>query len=155
MSGPENTKLASAVRSNDQITALLLPYLPPGNLIVSSFSLGSALGMVLAGAKGKTRQQILKFFGANEEKEVAMRYIFKIFWIIQYLMEYIMTIRRSLCNLGKLSLLLIFRRLHYVNVIISSKATRHTSYIHVCTAYHVIQYSCIKYWLCTTYNMNI
>ena len=71
MSGPENTKLASAVRSNDQMTALLLPYLPPGNLIMSSFSLGSALGMVLAGAKGKTRQQILKLFGVNEEKEVA------------------------------------------------------------------------------------
>ena len=62
---------ATAVRSNDQMTAAILPHLPSGNLVMSSFSLGTVLGMVLAGARDKTKEQVLKVFGFKEEQAVA------------------------------------------------------------------------------------
>lgn len=61
----------SAVRSNDQMTTSLLPHLPTGNLVMSSFSLGTVLGMVLAGARDKTKEQILRLFGLTEEHQIA------------------------------------------------------------------------------------
>jgi len=61
----------TAVASNDQMTASLVPHLPAGNLVMSSFSLGTVLGMVLAGARDKTKEQLLTFFGGRSEESVA------------------------------------------------------------------------------------
>ena len=65
------TSFKAVVRSNDQMTMLLLPHLPKGNLVMSSFSLGTAMAMLLAGARDKTQEQILRLFGPIEEMEVA------------------------------------------------------------------------------------
>jgi len=66
----ENAK-ASAVTSNDKMTMSIMEHLSPGNLVMSSFSLGTVLGMVLAGARDRTREQLLAFFGSQSEETVA------------------------------------------------------------------------------------
>jgi len=62
---------ASAVTSNDQMTISIMEHLSAGNLVMSSFSLGTVLGMVLAGARDKTKEQLLSFFGSQSEEMVA------------------------------------------------------------------------------------
>ena len=64
------TPIASLIESNDRLTAALLPHLPQGNLVMSTFSLDTVLGMVLAGSKEMTKKQLLSVFGTDNEEEV-------------------------------------------------------------------------------------
>ena len=62
--------MARVIESNDRLTASLLPHLPQGNLVMSTFSLGTVLGMVLAGSKENTKKQLLGVFGTDKDEEV-------------------------------------------------------------------------------------
>ena len=62
--------MARVIESNDRLTASLLPHLPQGNLVMSTFSLGTVLGMVLAGSKENTKKQLLSVFGTDKDEEV-------------------------------------------------------------------------------------
>ena len=62
--------MARVIESNDRLTASLLPHLPQGNLVMSTFSLGTVLGMVLAGSKENTKMQLLGVFGTDKDEEL-------------------------------------------------------------------------------------
>jgi len=62
----QNAKL-TMVDSNNRLGGLLRPHLPQGNLVMSSYSIATVLGMLLRGAKEKSEEQILKAFNAKSE----------------------------------------------------------------------------------------
>ena len=48
----------------------VLPHLPDGNLAMSPYALGTVLGLILAGARNKTKDQLLRLLMLEDEDEI-------------------------------------------------------------------------------------
>ena len=59
-----------SVDANDMLAGSLLEHLASGNLVMSSFSIGTVMGMVLAGAEGDTKKQILSLLRHANAQDV-------------------------------------------------------------------------------------
>ena len=62
--GNEEGKAAGIV---DVLGHEVLPHLPDGNLVMSPYALGTVLGLILAGARDKTRDQLLRLLMLEDE----------------------------------------------------------------------------------------
>jgi len=63
--------LKQAVSSNDKTMLKLADHLAPGNMVMSSVSLGTVMAMILAGAKNNSQKQILDYFHLSHPGEVS------------------------------------------------------------------------------------
>ena len=58
---------AKAARIVDVLGHEVLPHLPDGNLAMSPYALGTVLGLILAGARNKTKDQLLRLLNLEDE----------------------------------------------------------------------------------------